>query len=119
MEVSDSALNEILKGLITGKSQAWIISGDDEGDKATVYAMGTTCFSIEEVTGTKNLLVYSLSSYKLIKDSLWIDAMAKIKMFAKENECFKVIAFTQVDRIVEVAASLGGNIKTKLIYWEV
>lgn len=118
MEVNEKALNRILRGLVSGTSQAWIIVGDED-DCRTIYAMGLTCFSTEMATDTKNLLIYSLSGYRHIPENLWVGALAHIKAFAKSNGCFRVIAFTQVSRIVDIAKVVGGDTATRLIYWEV
>ena len=117
MEVSDTAMNKIFQSLLQGQSQVWLLVGDDESN--TIYAMGITCFSTEAATDTKNLLIYSLSGYRSIPEDLWLTALNGIKDFAKAHDCFKIIAFTQVNRIVDIAKLVGGNTSTSLIYWEV
>ena len=117
MEISEATLNNIFEGLIAGTSQAWIIIGD--APEHSIYAMAVTSFSYEPGTNTKNLLIYSLSGYRHIPDELWKSALDGAKAFAKANGCFKLMAYTQVDRITAISNSVGGNTNTRLIYWEV
>ena len=118
METSGEAFNKVLENLLLDKSQAWVIAGEGE-DVATIYAMIITTFTLEETTDTKNLLIYSLSGYHFIPDNLWKDGMNKIMAYARGNKCFKVITYTKVKRIIDVAKSLGADTSVTLISWEV
>lgn len=118
MNVSDEAMNNILKHLAQGTSQAWLLTDVVDG-KSVVYASGTTCFSVEAMTGTKNLLIYSLYGYQFIPDKLWKDALQTLIAFAKREGCYKVIAFTLVDRVVDIAQKLGAQVNVRQLTWEV
>jgi hypothetical protein len=118
MEITDEAMNRILQNLLQGTSQAWLLTDMVDG-KAVVYAVATTCFSFEAMTGTKNLLIYSLYGYQFIPPKLWEDGLKVIMSFAKREGCFKIIAFTLVDRVVEVARQLGAQANIRQLIWEV
>ena len=118
LEVTDEALNNVLASILKGNSQVWVVLG--EGDNAdNIYAMIVTTFVFEDVTKTKNLLVYSLSGYRSVPDSLWMDALDMLKLYAKSNGCFKIIAYTQVERVLTIANDLGADTSMTLISWEV
>lgn len=118
MEISDEALNNILESILRGNSQVWVVMG--EGDMAKeIYAMVITTFSIEETTKTKNLLIYSLSGYRFVPEDLWKDAIIKMKAYARGNSCHKIIAYTQIKRILTIAGDLGADTSVSLVSWEV
>ena len=118
MDVTDESLNSILQHLTQGTSQMWLLTDLVDG-KIVIYAVGTTCFSIEAMTKTKNLLIYSLYGFRLIPDHLWKDGLATLKAFAKRERCIKLIAFTLVDRVVEIAQRLGAQVNVRQLTWEV
>ena len=118
MDVTDESLNSILQHLTQGTSQMWLLT-DLVDSKTVIYAIGTTCFSTEAMTRTKNLLIYSLYGFQFIPDPLWKDGLATLKAFAKREGCIKLIAFTLVDRVVEVAQSLGAQVNVRQLTWEV
>ncbi len=118
MEVTDEALSNVLENILKGNSQVWLILGEGK-DASKVHAMGITTFTIEETTNTKNLLIYSLSGYRHVPEELWKDAIVKMKAYARGNKCYKVIAYTQVDRIINIAKGLGADTSVTLISWEV
>jgi len=118
MEVTDEAMNMILRNLEQGTSQAWLLT-DVVEDKTIVYAVGITCFSREAITNTKNLLIYSLYGFQFIPDSLWKSGLHTLLEFARREGCFKLIAFTLVDRVVDVARGLGAEVNVRQLTWEV
>ena len=118
MDVSAEALNNILRNLEQGTSQAWLLTDIVEG-RSVVYAVGTTCFSVEAMTGTKNLLIYSLYGFQFIPEHIWKDSLNTLLIFAKREGCFKLIAFTLVDRVIEIAQGLGAQSNIRQLTWEV
>jgi len=118
MEVSEESLNNVLESVLKGTSQVWVLMG--EGEKAKeVYAMAVTTLTIEETTRTKNLLIYSLSGYRFVPEPLWRSAINTITAYAKGNGCYKVVAYTQVKRILTIAKDLGADTSVTLVGWEV
>ena len=70
-------------------------------------------------TETKNLLIYSLWGVQRINPDVWIDGLKYLKRFAKEKECFRVIAYTDLPNILSIVKKLGGNTSITFISMEV
>ena len=111
---SEDSLSRILEGLLVGTCQAWVLIHEKE-----VYGMATTTYAIEAATMTKNLMIFSLSAYQVVSDELWEIAFNEIKGFAQKQECEKLIAYTSVPRILQLAGKLGADIGTTLLVWEI
>jgi hypothetical protein len=116
--VNDEGLNKILGNLLSGTMQAWVAL--DKNEKGSfVVAAAITMIHSEIGTGQKNLLIYSLFGYKFVQENIWKEGLEGIRQFAKSMECSKVIAYTSVPRVVEIAKSLGGSTEYVFISWEV
>jgi hypothetical protein len=116
--VTDEGLNRVLENLLNGTMQAWVAL--DRNEKGSfVVAAAITMIHSEIGTGQKNLLIYSLFGYKFVQESIWKEGLSGIRQFAKSMECLKVIAYTSVPRVVEIAKSLGGSAEYTFLSWEV
>ena len=71
------------------------------------------------LSGIRNLLIYSLFGARPIEDAIWIRGLETIKKYAKANDCAKVVAYSNVERIEEIVNSLGGEIEWKFISFPV
>ena len=116
VDITPTTINNIFESFLAGRAQLWIMwQLDNEAVK--VYGMGSTFVQTDAVSGTKNLLIYTISGYTFIPQELWKDAFDKIMEFAKVNNCAKLVAYSQVPRILEIVKQLGGEAKTTYIEW--
>lgn len=107
---SKDRMTVILKSLIVGTMQCWVLHKPDG-----IYAVATTEFAIDPGSKTKNLLIFSLFSLRQISDELWIEGLKGLQKFAKVNSCETIIAFTDAPAIVTLTERLGGEASTRLI----
>lgn len=109
------SLNSILESAIRGTIQVWVLSDVD----SNIYAIATTRIDTDSVSGIKSLLIFSLYAYKPVPEDLWLEGIASFKLFAVEVGCKNIIAYTVVDRIVDIAQKLGARTDTRFIMWGV
>lgn len=107
------AVNNMRLSLLAGNLQAWLMYENEK-----VMAVGITGLAIDEIAREANLIIYSLFGYDKISDIQWAAALNTIKKFAKALKCNNVCAFTDVERVKEIAISLNGAMST-FIKWEV
>ena len=115
---SPEVMNNILMSLLNGSSQCWA-SYQDNGTVKSVDAILVTTIIEDFVSGTKTLQIYSLYGTKPIDDVSWIEGLATLKKYAKANNCIKVTAYSNVERIEEVVEFLGGEVEWKFISFAV
>ena len=104
--------------LLEGTAQCWV-EYEEENGVNKVYGFLVTTFISDIISGTNNLLIYSLFSSRPITDDIWIKGLQTVRKYAKANKCEKIVAYSNVERIVEVVGMLGGNVEWQFISFPV
>ena len=111
---TQKCINNIRLALMNGSMQAWVLA---EGRK--VLAIGTTAITIDKISGEKSLIIYTLFGCTKLDIKDWEGAFESLKAFAKSVGCSTVCAFSDVDRVKEIADGLNANTSNIFIKWEV
>lgn len=111
---SQDGMNQVLANLLDGHAQAWVVL-----DGQTVVALAITLIQIDTITSARNLLIYAMAGYGNIRKEIWEEGFSAMRAFASANNCYKVLAFSSIPRILEVATMLGGNCDVRVLEWEV
>jgi hypothetical protein len=117
-----SALNQIMENLLLRKMQAWLLydeQGTAEQPVAKIYALVVTQIWEEPGSLTRNLLVYALCGYASIPEELWKSGLEGLRAWARKKECKSIVAYTRVQRMVDVVNMLGGDTQTTFLQLEV
>ena len=109
----ENLLPNILKNLLSGDMQCWVVAKN-----RTIYAMLVTTPQFE-IGGTKNLLVYTLYGFDNLNMEIWEEGFLSLKKYAKSIGCKSIVAYSNVERILQVCRLLGGNIEYTFITLEV
>jgi len=88
-------------------------------DEGKVMGLVITTIVEEFVSGSRNLLIYSVYGYSFISEGLWRNAVEKLRGFASGSKCHKIIGYTKVKRIIDIVQMLGGSAESVLISLEV
>ena len=111
-------MNRILAAALSGKIDVWAsYTKDESGNK--LEAIVLTKILYDDVSGTKNLLIYCLYGYSKISTESWKDGLVTFAKFAKSRGCSQIIAYTDVPRIVKLVNSLGGESKYTFISFDI
>ncbi len=108
--MSKDRMTIILKSLIAGTMQCWVLHKPDG-----IYAVATTEFAIDPGSRTKNLLIFSVFGLRQVPQELWEEGYRGLCKFAKTSGCESIIAFTDVPAVVSIVEKLGGDTKTRLL----
>lgn len=109
----EGLLPNILKNLLSGNMQCWVVT-----KKKTIYAMLVTTPQFE-IGGTKNLLVYTLYGFDNLDMETWKEGFNSLKKYAKSIGCKSIVAYSNVERIIQVCRLLGGETEYTFITLEV
>ena len=114
---NDEGMNEIFKSLLSDTMQCWALVGE----QGNIKVIATTAFTKDIGTKQTNLLIYSLfaTGGESISNSEWLDGWEGLKKFARERNVKKVLAYSNVPRVIDVVKSLGGRLEFNLISLEV
>ncbi len=108
VNVDEVGMSNLLYALLDDKLQCWLIAGDDFVERGMTGII-TTLTVIDPPSGTRNLLIYSLTAYRQLTQEIINDGYETIKAYAKAKDCFKIIAYTDVPRIEQMVLALGGK----------
>lgn len=117
-EATDETLNLILEAILREEMQVWAILEEVEGE-TNVKGVAVTYINVDVGTQTKNIVVYSLCGYSLLKEETWWDGLEGLKSFARRNGCVGIVGYTKVPRIKEIVEKLGGKAEYVFVELEV
>lgn len=105
---------EVLKSILRGDMQCWVSTRRREGGNV-IYAILTTTVVEETNSKTRNLWIYSIYGLRRIPEDEWVNGLEALKKFAKKNGCFKILAYTDVDEVMNLVEKLGGSARRRLL----
>lgn len=118
IEKNNDSINRLLFALLDGTLHCWLSVEHKDGEPK-IGAILTTTIVVDIPSGSKNLLIYSISAYEPLSQELISEGYKSLQEFAKSMKCFKIIAFTDIPRVIEMAKSIGGEATQTLIELEV
>jgi len=101
-------MKKILMSLLSSKSQCWI-SSDINEESRILEAVLVTRILYDDVSDTKNLLIYCLYGYEHIKQSSYSSGVSTLVKYAESKGCDRIIAYTNFPRVIEMIEKLGGS----------
>jgi len=111
-------LNRILSAALSGKVSVWAVhTKHEEGNKFEAIALTNILY--DEVSETKNLLIYCLYGYNIISKKSWEFGIRKLAEHAKAEGCNQIVAYTTSSHIVNMVNKLGGNTEQTFISFDV
>lgn len=105
--------SRLLKNLLSGKYQCWVVHKDEDGERRIV-AIGVTVITNSLLYDTRVLHVLSLYGHRTLTDDVAKDSFDKIKSYAKRNKCVKIEAYTSSKRIKELMGTQGFELISEL-----
>jgi hypothetical protein len=111
-------MNRVLASLLSGTAQCWASYVKDEGN-VKFEGILVTKMLYDEVSDTKNLLLYCVYGYTNVEQSTWINGLVKVTKYAKAKGCSNIVAYTDVPYLIKIASDLGANTKFTFISFNV
>ncbi len=111
---TNNSMEEILPMLTSGSMKCWVFS---EGDKTWVLL--TLLPILDYGSRVPNLLVYSVYAYKPVSLQKWTTIIGEIKKYAKVKGFHSLIAFSNVERIINMVEILGWDTSYRVLKLEV
>jgi hypothetical protein len=106
-------MNRILEALLTDQMQCWVSYREEESGRVLEGILITTITG-DFCSDIKSLLVYSLYGFNATEQA-WAEGFSTISKWAKSKGCNRIIAYTDVPRIIEIIQQLGGEAKYSLV----
>lgn len=101
----EDKMNKVLESLLLGNLQCWISYATEELG-SSVDGMVCTRILYDDVSDTRNLLVYCAYAFdKTIKDT-WISGLATLNEYGLKMNCSQLIGYTSVASVINIAKRL-------------
>ena len=103
-DTGEGKLNNILKALLDGRAICWM-TGNARRPRTVII----TTMSIEEVSGTKNMIVYCAHGFEKEKPEQYTDILTGLSNFAKDRKCDNILCYVWDDKIKELLQNYGAE----------
>lgn len=110
---SDETMLYVQSSVLVGDLQVWIAAEDLTLSKT--YGVATTQVVIEPITSSRNLLIFTTTITDAHPESLWHFCLGRLSVFAKNRGCQKLIAHSDIPKVLEIVEKLGGDTSYRLI----
>lgn len=111
-------LNNILTAALCDKMQVWFGVSEEEGKRILDAIVVTTIFE-DAVSGTSNLLIYTLYAFRQMTPQLWVEYFDVAQKYAKSRDCLGIVAYTENEKIVNAAKMIPNSMQTTLVTFPV
>jgi hypothetical protein len=115
---SSEKMNRILENLLCDKMQCWVGCKVD-ANKQEIEGVAVTTISYDFCSDTRSLLIYCLYGYQKIEKQTWLDGLGTLTSYARSKGCIRIIAYSNLDYIIGLAAGLGADVDYRLISFNI
>ena len=101
-------MNRILASLLNGKAECWISSAINKS-KRIFEGVVITKLQYDDISNTKNLLIYCLYGYEGVDPESWKSGFKSLVKYASSKGCNRIIGYTENPFIIKLVNRLGGE----------
>lgn len=109
-DTNENKMKNVLRALLSGRAICWI-DGAIEKPRTIII----TTITLEEVSLTKNLLVYCAHGFHRASSQDYIKMVKDIGSYAKIQQCDNIIAYVWNGRLVDLFKKYGAEANYVLV----
>lgn len=119
--VSAEFMLHALLAVLRGDMQCWMsfVPPHEGGSEGKVLGVVVTQVREEEISGTRQLFIYSLYGYGGAPTYQWKSGMAALMKYCQELGIGRIVAHTEAQNVLRIADVLRCKSKTVMLEWEV
>jgi len=103
-DTGEDKMKNILDALLRGFAVCWV-----DGKASAPTTVIVTSISEEEISGTKNLLIYCAHAFLRLDSSVYLDMVRTLGSYAKGVQCDNVIAYVHNKKLVKLLKQYGAE----------
>lgn len=111
-------MNRVLSSALSGELSVWA-SHITVGDVKKFEAILCTRIMHDDVSNTRNLLIYCFYGYEVIDKMSYVEGIRTLVKYASSKKCSRIIAYTDNDYIKKVVNYLGGEARYTFLSFDV
>lgn len=104
--LDEAKMLRILKQLLAGGMQVWVANRENVFPSQAI-ALLTTVIQTDELTGSKNLLLFSFYGWEDINDQEYLLGFTTLQKFAVSEGCETMSFYSNIDRLLQLASKIG------------
>ena len=112
-------MSNILASTQSGAVQFRLFGVEGVGKKLRPLALLTTTLLRDPVMKTKSLFVMTLTGLAQLTDEVWMKGYEMLKHVAKAEQCNQILAYSNVQHVLEAVKRLGGDTSFSLVMFKV
>ena len=117
---SDKRMTYILKDLMSNDNiQCWMITASPQVNGSSIMGVVITRVVDGGPTLIRNLEIYCMYAFKPISEDLWKEGFETLRKFARHKGCYRIIAYSDNVRVIDIVDKLGGSSNYRFITLEV
>ena len=101
-------MNNVLAALLSGKAECWASHRNTREGKV-FEGVVVTKFLVDDITTTKNLLIYSVYGYSDTNAETWRQGFAALAKYAISKGCYAIVGYTDVPNVINIVRKLNGE----------
>lgn len=113
-EKNDMRMFNLKRSILAEAMDCWIAFKDNNPWILTILG-----YHYDPFTNDKNLLIYALEGFSYVSFDSWARLFKHIRAQAKDKDCNKIIAYSSLPRVTDIAKALGWNTEYKYLFYEV
>lgn len=106
----------ILESILLGRLTVWAIMDEDQEN---IYGVLTTKFEYDEISKTRNLLIYSYTAISKVHFKYWDDTLETLIKYGVSNRCESVLAYSKNELIQNYFEERGADTENILLNLEI
>ena len=107
-------MNNVLASLLSGKAQCWVSHRNTEEGKV-FEGVVITKVMVDDITATKNLLIYSVYGYTETNAETWQQGFMAIAKYAISKGCQCIVGYTDIPDIIKIVKKFNGEARYAFI----
>lgn len=114
---SDETILNIQEKFLLGTLQCW--AAIESVESPIIYGIVVTQIVVDEISQTKNMLLFAVSVINEHPHSMWSDAYESLRAVAKANDCKTLVAYSNQEKVFHIAQNLGADISWRFLQFPV
>jgi hypothetical protein len=114
VKIAEETFITLQENALTGALQCWLAI-EESTHPLLAYGLMTTEVTIDKVSGSRNLLIFTVTVTDAHPKEMWSYCLEKMHLYAKNRHCDSIIAYSNNPRMIEIAKGIGADCSWNLI----
>jgi len=102
-------MNRILSGMLSDKLEVWASYRHLEDGVIKFEGLMITQILYDDASNIYNMLIYAIYAYDSTTLETWLEGYETLTKYARSKGCTNLIAYSSVQRIINIAKKLGAD----------